>query len=287
MNVSLIASPYHLGHRDVGMGAGPTAFLNGGAAHTLRQAGHDASVTTVEPSRHGDHEIAAVFAVNRALASAVRDAVRQPAFPVLLAGNCNSCLGTIAGLGLAKTACVWFDAHGDYHSPDTTESGFFDGMALHIATGGSWRSMAGALEGFRPMAPRDVILAGVRDLDEREEEALDDSSVRVCHYRSVRETGVRQTLTPALDALSGRIRDLYLHVDLDVLDPTEAPVNGFQPEGGLAVQELLDVLDLIGDRFQVRAAALTGYDPACDPRERGLAAGLEVLKALGGIGWGP
>jgi arginase len=287
VNITLISSPYHLGHRDVGMGAGPMAFVDAGVGAMLRDAGHEATVSVIEPIEAVAHEIGAVFHLNTVLAHAVQESVRSGAFPIVLGGNCNTCLGTLGGLGLAEAAIVWFDAHGDFHTPETTASGFFDGMALTIATGSSWHGMANAIPGFRPVAERNVVLAGVSDLDETEEDALEDSAVTVCGYRNIRSSDITAALAPALDAVSSRVRDCYLHVDLDVLDRSVGPINQFQADEGLRLEELLEALELIGDRFQVRAAAVTAYDPAFDPEGRGLSAGLEVVKAFGEIGWGP
>ena len=106
-------------------------------------------------------------------------------------------------------------------------------------------------------------------------------------YGVLRTTGVVSALVVPLDSVSSRTRDLYLHVDLDVLDPQVAPANPYQPSSGLTIAELIEALEMIGDRFQVRAAALACYDPRVDPTGKGLEAGLEVLKTFGDIGWGP
>ena len=97
MNISLISSPYYLGHRDVGMGAGPTCLLQGGAVQTMQAAGHDVSTRTLEFDGSVDHEVGATFAINALLAEQVRRATAAGAFPIVLAGNCCSCLGTVAG----------------------------------------------------------------------------------------------------------------------------------------------------------------------------------------------
>lgn len=287
VNISVISSPYYLGHRDVGMGAGPTAFVNGGAVETLRDSGHDVSHVTLDFDGSVDHEVGATFAVNTLLAGQVRRAVGSGAFPIVLSGNCCSCVGTLAGLGLAEVAVAWFDAHGDFNSPDTTGSGFFDGMGLHIATGNSWRTIAATVEGFRPVAERNVILAGVRDLDGGEQELIESSAITTVDYATLKAEGIAGGLAAPLDAVSSRIRDLYLHVDIDVLDPVVAPANEYQPAGGLRLEELSLALEMIGDRFQVRAAALACYNPAVDGTGIGCEAGLEVLRMFGDIGWGP
>ena len=297
MKIHLISCPYYLGHRDVGMGAGPSRLVEGGAAQALQASGHEVSVTTVDYSGPLDHEIGATFAVNALLADEVRKAIGSAAFPIVLAGNCNSCVGTLAGLGLNEIAVAWFDAHGDFHSPDTTASGFFDGMGLHIATGNSWSTIASTIPGFKPVAERDVILVGARDLDSGEDELLEQSAIELIDLAAVRARGgggggggaggVAGGLAAPFDAVSSRTRDLYLHVDMDVLDPEVAPANEYQPKDGLRLDEFGEAIEMVGDRFQVRAASLTCYDPQVDAGGKGVEAGLEVLRMLGDIGWGP
>ncbi len=287
MKIRLISSPYHLGHRDVAIGAGPTAFLDGGAAQQLRDAGHEVATVVIESSAIPSHEIGAVFHLNSLLATEVQHTVPDGTFPIVLGGNCSTCLGSLGGLGLTDAAIVWFDAHGDFHTAETTGSGFFDGMPLNIATGNSWHALAKTIPGFRAVPERNVLLAGVRDLDEGEADALEDSAVHMCDYDAIRAGGVAASLVTHLDAIASRVRDLYLHVDLDVVNPKTARINGWQPEGGLTRSELLESLELIGDRFQARGAALTAYDPAFDTDKRGLGIGVEVLQVFGDIGWGP
>ena len=98
--IELILVPYHLGHVDAGMGAGPAQLLSHGAEAAARAHGHRVSVSRVEAADLPTHEIGAAIAVNRCLARLVRQAVERDAFPLVLAGNCNSCLGTLAGLGV-------------------------------------------------------------------------------------------------------------------------------------------------------------------------------------------
>src|SRR5687767_4289522 len=111
------------------MGAGPSRIA--------RELGVDAE--EIHPVSTWRAEIKTTFELYRALADRVREAND---FPVVFSGNCGASIGTAAGLGTEDLAVLWFDAHGDYNTPDTTESGFLDGMCLGILTGRCWKTLA-------------------------------------------------------------------------------------------------------------------------------------------------
>jgi arginase len=204
--------------------------------------------------------------------------VAEGAFPLVLAGNCNSCLGTAAGLGhtgAAPLGVVWFDAHADFDTPDRS-LGFFDGMGLAILTGNCWELLRGTIDGFAPVTERDVVLAGVRDLEEHQRAPLEASALRVVPGRAAGGPAY----TAALDGLKQRVPRVYLHVDLDVLDPSEGRANRFAAEGGLTVRELERAIELVFERL-VAAAAITAYDPALDTDGRMARAGAGLIKAIG------
>lgn len=282
--VELILVPYHLGHADAGMGAGPGRLLSHGAEAAAGVHGHRVSVSRVEASDPPTHEIGAAIAVNRCLARLVRQAVERDAFPLILAGNCNSCLGTLAGLGVTDIGVAWFDAHGDFNTPETSASGFFDGMALNAAVGGCWQTATRSIPGFEPAAENRVGLIGVRDLDAGERRLLDRSAVKVVEYDEICSRGVQPATAECVAAVEANTRAVYLHVDLDVLDGDMVPANEFSLPGGLTAAELDEALISIGERLDVRAAAVTAYDPSRDPEDRAAAAALRVVRRLAELG---
>jgi arginase len=272
VNVRLIQVPYHLGHERVAMGLGPPRFVQAGAEGELAREGHGVRVEEVGLEGEVLDEIGAIFELNRRLAAAARRAVEEKAFPLVLAGNCNSSLGTLAGVGLPDMGAVWFDAHGDFNTPETTRSGFFDGMALAVVTGRCWSELAATVPGFTPLEERRVLLVAARDLDPAERALLDASEVA----RVVRG----EELEAALERLSEAARDVYLHLDLDALDPEEGRANSYAVSGGFSLDQMVAAIRLVRRRFRVRAAAITAYDPAVDSSGRACRAGLRLMRAL-------
>jgi arginase len=242
--VRLIQVPYHLGREQVVLGAGPAPLAQAIGGDTI----------VVERPGPFDNEVSASFDVMRALAASVRETVQAGGFPLVLAGNCSSALGTIAGLD-REVGVVWFDAHADFHVPDSTPTGFFDGFSLALVTGEGWTELRETVEGAHAVPQDRVVLAGTRDLDPTEKPRLARSAIARADAHSLEDS---------LAELAERVDAVYVHVDLDVLDPVEGRANGWSVEGGFSAAELGRAVDSIAARFEIPAAALTAYDPSVD-----------------------
>jgi arginase len=258
MRIALITAPYNLGHEGVGVGAGPDRLLDEGAAETLEEAGHEVQVVRVEPQAESTNEIGAAFEIVRRVSEAVSRAVENGAFPIVLSGNCFSSIGIVAGLD-RDVGVVWLDAHPDFNTPDGSLSGFADGMGLSILTGTSWKTLRETVPGYRAVPEANVVLVGIRDIDAGEKERLSSSEIQV-----VEPAGATEAIEPAIGRLRERVEDVYLHVDLDVLDTSEGIVNEYSAPDGLTADAVERVVGAVTGGLAVRAAALTAYSPATD-----------------------
>lgn len=258
----LIACPFHDGLTDVGRGRGPAAIL--------AAAGLDAE--RVGPPEPGLPEAARVFAVARDLAERVRAAHRDGELPVVLAGDCNSCLGTVAGCGTAELGVVWLDAHADVDEPVDSASGSLDAMGLALMTGRGWDALRATVPGLEAVDEARVVLAGARDLEPGQRARVERGRIRLARRSA--------DLGAALDALRADVPRAYLHLDLDVLDPGEGIANAYAAPDGWAVDELLGAVAATRERFDVVAVALTAYDPGGDRDGRIARAAAAVLEAL-------
>ncbi|HEX9736981.1 MAG TPA: arginase family protein [Thermoanaerobaculia bacterium] len=267
MKLTIFQVPYDSGHHAERMGRGPLHLVDGGLARRLRDGGHDVELTSIVLDGFLT-EVGSAVAIQRRLALAVADARRAGRLPVVLSGNCNTAVGTLAGVGTATTGVVWFDAHGDFNTPETSPTGFFDGMALAVACGHCWRVATATVPGFAPLPERNVLMVGVRDLDPLEEKRLAASDVARLAAADLRRDGMEPVESWRLSARVAGIERLYLHVDLDVLDPSQVRANPYAAAGGLTVDELLGVAATVLKELDVAAVAITSYDPACDREDR-------------------
>ena len=242
--------PYDSGHKGLRMGAGPSRLA--------QELGIKAE--EIAPVSEWRMEIRTAFELNRALASRVREA---DDFPVVLSGNCGSSIGTAAGVGTEKLAVLWFDAHGDYNTPNTSDSGFLDGMCLSVLLGRSFHTLAKTIPGFAPVPPSRTIHIGARSYSPGEREALIADGVR---------------MEPRFDDIDAD--RVLVHVDLDVIDPQYGRANGFAVGGGLSPDDVLRVVEQARERFPLAALVLASYDPSCDPEGKIAAIGARIVTAL-------
>jgi arginase len=230
-------------------------------------------------------EIATAFELFGMVAERVHEAAGVGVFPLVLSGNCNATVGVVAGLAGAfpdeEVGIVWFDSHADFNTPETTTSGFLDGMGLATAVGHCWAGMRRAVPAFRPVREENVVLIGSRGVSPVENERLRKSGVTVVEELSLRELGGRRALGIALNAVGGRVRRVHVHLDLDVHDPEAVgPANEFASEGGISAEEAQACVWAIRECFEVTSATVASYDPSFDHEGRVLRAGIALVRAL-------
>jgi arginase len=151
-------------------------------------------------------------------------------------------------------------------------------MCLATLAGRAWPAVSRRLKGFTPVAEERVVLLGARTLDDAEHEMLANSKVAWLPPPAARDDAA--ALPAALDALASRADRLYLHLDLDVLDPAELRANLYACDGGLTVDEVAAAVTAAGDLLEIAAVALTAYDASADAEHRGPAVAARLLAAV-------
>jgi arginase len=284
MKIQAFEVAYDSGRFQDRMGLGPPALLKAGLVSRLRFLGHEVSVNRIRIADEFPAEIKTTFAVANAVSDRVAIARKQGSVCVVVSGNCDAAVGTVAGLDSIKTGVIWFDAHGEFHTPETTISGFLDGMGLAILTGHCWRRMAEAVPGFRRLSAKNVLLAGARDVDPEEQQLLDASGVQQIPAAQIHERGARALMAPALTAMSRHVEQLYVHFDLDVLDPTVARWNRWTPSQGLILDQVEEALNVLAGGPPIVGVGFASHEPEIDPDRSYEAARRLIDCALGVAG---
>lgn len=278
MKIQVFEIPYDSGHFRERMGHGPAALMDAGLINRLRFLGHEVGINRIRCSEQFATEIKSTFELAGQLSRQVEKASEDKQLSIVLSGNCNAALGTISGLGTARTGVVWFDAHGEFNTPETTPSGFLDGMGLAIASGYCWRRLADSIRGFGRVPAQNIVLIGVRHTDEEEQALLDRSGIQQIPATAICERGMRPLLAPALSAMKRRVDRLYVHFDLDVLSPSVARWNEWTPKNGLTLEHVKEALDLLAGDPPISAIGFASHDPTLDG-ERSYDAAREILDA--------
>jgi arginase len=278
LNITIIGVPYDLDQPYTGKGKAPDALLDRGLAQRLGELGYTTVLAEMIDLPESDDP--PVTRIGRLMAKVGYEVARSRAagfFPLILGGDCLVALGAVSGLlDPLNTAVAWVDAHGDFNTPETTISGYLGGMPLACAVGRGLEALREQCKLAIPVPERNVALIGARDLDPAEERLLLESSVTLVRGPELRRD--TDALDRALDEL-GSLAQLYLHVDIDVLDPVEAPGVDYPAADGLSMIDLTRLVERTAGLGNLAALALTAVNPEKDIDERTVAAGLAVIEA--------
>ncbi|MFB6079971.1 MAG: arginase [Haloferacaceae archaeon] len=291
--VRILGVPMDLGADRRGVDMGPSAIRYAGLAASIARAdrestdGGDLAVPRAEECdpdavRANAKYLPEIRDVCVRLADRVAEALADGETPLVLGGDHSLAIGSLAGTSRdAEVGVVWFDAHGDLNTPDTTPSGNVHGMALAAALGtGAFGEMAWA--GAPGLAPENVALVGVRDLDPGERERLRDGPVTAFTMADVDRRGIASVVEEALAVATDGTDGLHVSLDLDWLDPVDAPGVGTPVRGGVTYREAHAAMEAVADTGALRSLELVEDNPILD-EYNGTAdlAGELVASALG------
>ena len=282
MDVQIIQVPYYCGHKDLKQGRGPSRFMDGGLGLILEEQGHAVHLESIEIGETFRTEMQSAININRLLAGRVADAIRHDRLPLVLAGNCYYCLGSLAGIRSHRKGIVWFDVHGDFNTPETTTSGYLDGMPLAMATGRCWSTLLETMPGFATVRGANTVLVGALALDDLEKKALHQSDLVVIATNAGQKSGYLERLEAALIELKAKVDGVYVHLDMDALDTGKSSANPLDPPGGLKVDQFETALCLINTHLRVWACNIASYNPEYDQDGSILESGLRLAQAIVG-----
>lgn len=207
----------------------------------------DIRLTAEQERQYGEWNRMALANAN--FADAVRDGRQDDVVTVGLYANCNDLLGMLAGLkydsdgGARRVGLVFIDAHGDFNTPETTLSGMLGGMPVAVAAGHALHNLRRTAGLTEPLPMDDIVWGGVRDLDPLEADRFEEYDVRQFSVDDIRERSA--SLRAQIDGLADRVDAIYVHVDMDVLDPAEVPGHGLAVADGPSSEDLAAAIALM------------------------------------------
>ena len=285
MRLQLVTVPYRYDERAEGLGAGPAALIEAGLVSRLTATGREVGEpleATLDPAEREEGRTAInIGRLGAQTALHVASARRASAGALVLAGDDTASIGVVSGLQQADEAgtpigLIWLDAHGDFNTPETSFSGILAGMPVAILAGLAgplWRGAAGLAV---PIPTDRILIAGVREVDQKEEMLLRSTDVRVL---SPREVCAGEPFRMAVDRLVNTCSLFYLHVDLDVLDPRLVPSASTPAEGGLEIDEAVEAMTTVLRTGKVAAVSIAGLNPGAAGRgERSTATTITLLE---------
>jgi arginase len=295
--IRIIGVPMDLGQSRRGVDMGPSALRVAGLQARLKQLGHQVedigniAVKQPEEQHYGEkrakylNEIAETC---RGLAEIVERALGEGFLPLMLGGDHSIAVGSLAGVASysckqsKRVGCLWLDAHGDMNTPESSPSGNVHGMPMAAVIGYGAPELV-ELMGFKPkVEPRNVALVGVRDLDAKERRLVKESGVHVFTMRDIDERGMREVMTEALRFASDETAGVAVSLDMDFVDPSDAPGVGTPVRGGVTYREAHLAMEMIADTESMVSMEVVEINPILDEHNRTALLGVElVLSALG------
>jgi len=295
-SIAIIGAPMDLGSSSRGVDMGPSALRFALLAEELRQLGHsvddfgDVSIPRRETVYRDTREaLPAIAKACREIAELTCAAVRGGKVPLVLGGDHSIAAGSVAGVATAyaergeKIGLIWLDAHGDLHTPDSSESGNVHGMPLaHIIGFGDER-----LSRISTRSPAvdaaNVALVGIRDLDPPERDHVRDWNVAVHTMREVDERGLRAAMADAIKRACDGTAGFHLSVDADWVDPLEAPGVGTPVRGGATFREAHLAMELAHDSGRLIAVDFVEVNPILDIHNRTGELGADLIASAFGL----
>ena len=293
--ITFIGVPLDLGAGRRGVDMGPSAIRSAGIHQHVRELGYDVEdagdieVQIQETQDPGDPRLKFLKEI-RATCEALRDKVggilQKGRIPVVLGGDHSIAMGTIAGVSRfhrekgGKIGLVWFDAHGDMNTPETSPTGNIHGMPLAAALGLGDKTLAG-LAGATPMVDgARAAVVGLRDVDPAERENLKDSGIGAFTMRDIDERGMRTVMEEAIKRASSGTEGIHVSFDLDGMDPEFAPGVGTPSPGGISFREAHLAMEMLADTEMVISAELVEVNPILDQSNRTAHLGVGLLQSL-------
>ncbi|MFQ5623433.1 MAG: arginase [Paracoccaceae bacterium] len=293
---SLVGAPVECGAAQRGCIMGPTALRTAGIAEALSALGHkvrdlgDVRIPPAAPRNHANaaiHSLGETIELAKQLSDTAQDAFANDAVPVFMGGDHSISLGSVAAAARHSRSTgreqfvLWLDAHPDFHTLETTETGNLHGTPVAYFTGRR------GFEGFfptvdAPVKPENICMLGIRSVDDAERDGLVSHRVAVHDMRALDEHGVARPLRAFLHRVAEAGGALHVSLDVDFLEPEIAPAVGTTVPGGATFREAHLVMEMLHDSGLVTSLDLVELNPFLDDRGRTAKLLVDLVSSLFG-----
>ncbi|QTD39781.1 arginase [Sporosarcina sp. Te-1] len=294
LNISIIGVPLDLGQNRRGVDMGPSAMRYANAIGRLEAIGHqvkdegDVPVSAVEKKEPVDERLKnldQVIEANSELASRVSQVVKNGRFPLVFGGDHSIAIGTIAGLADAyeNLGVIWYDAHADMNTAETSPSGNIHGMPLAVNMGLGHERLVNLHREGRKVKPENIVIIGARSVDPGERELIKELGIKVFTMHEIDKFGMTVVMEEAIAYLQSRQVDgVHLSLDLDGLDPLYTPGVGTPVPGGISYRESHLAMEMLEDSGMITSAEFVEVNPILDEKNKTAEVAVALMGSLFG-----
>ncbi len=286
--VRIIGIPIDLGQEHRGVDMGPIAIRYAGLGRKIRALGYstkDSGNINVPghytlTTTHLDERIIPIEKACRRAYALGQKAIQKKEIPIFLGGDHSVAIGTVGGV-THNNECgvIWIDAHGDANTPKSSPSGNIHGMALATLLGKGPKKLRNVGRKGPKIKASNVVMIGIRELDHLEKTYLANSGCHVYTMRAIDERGIYDIMQEALTKLS-HLTNIHVSLDMDAIDPQEAPGVGTPSPGGITYREAQLIMETLADSGKVQSADVVEINPILDIQNRTAQVAVTLITSL-------
>ncbi len=287
-SIRIIGVPMDLGQSRRGVDMGPSALRYAGLSQRLRKLGLTVEdvgniqvpVRDTLPESGGMAFLPAVVQACEAMYEQGQKAVADGAIPLFIGGDHSIAVGTVGGVTHhAPSGLLWIDAHGDFNTPESSPSGNIHGMPLAALMGLGRPELVNLGRPGPKLKASEVILIGTRDLDLEEQRLLKENRIGIYTMRDIDERGIAEVVREGLARLK-HLHRIHVSLDMDCLDPTDAPGVGTPVAGGISYREAHLVMEILADTGCIGSIDVVEINPILDQRNKTAEVAAELMASL-------
>lgn len=291
--LSIIGMPIDLGQMRRGVDMGPSAIRYAGIYEKLAELFDaiddlgDISVgrpeVVIDPNTK-IRNLKLVVEKNEQLAKTVAKVVESGSFPLILGGDHSTAIGTLAGVAkhYPNLGVIWFDAHGDLNTVETSPSGNIHGMPLAVSMGLGDKLLTNIM-GYGPKIKlENIVIIGARALDVGEKKLIKDKGIKVYTMHEIDRMGMTKVIEETIAYLKERTDGVHLSFDMDALDPTDAPGVGTPVNGGVSYRESHLAMEMLAEADIITSAEFVEVNPILDEKNKTASAAVALMGSLFG-----
>jgi arginase len=291
--LSIIGMPMDLGQMRRGVDMGPSAIRYAGINERLSKLFDDVhdqgDIAIGRPEVEVDPEsnlrnLHLIAEKTQSLAEAVDKAIEANTFPLVLGGDHSIAIGTLAGVSkhYKNLGVIWYDAHGDLNTAETSPTGNIHGMPLAVSLG-LGHPLLTNVGGYSPkVKPENIVIIGARSLDEGERSLIKEKGIKVYTMHEIDRIGMTKVMEESIAYLKERTDGVHLSLDLDGLDPHDAPGVGTPVIGGISYRESHLAMEMLAESQLITSAEFVEVNPILDDKNKTATVAVALMGSLFG-----
>ncbi|KUP04476.1 arginase [Bacillus coahuilensis m2-6] len=291
--ISIIGMPMDLGQTRRGVDMGPSAIRYAGIVNRLEALGYeiddkgDIEIGQAERVQSEDtnlKNLKAVTEANEKLCTSIQKVIGEDSFPLIFGGDHSIAIGTLAGVSKSynNLGVIWYDAHGDLNTAETSPSGNIHGMPLAASLGIGHESLTTIGGYVGKVRPENIVIIGARSLDEGERILIKERGIKVYTMHEIDRMGMTKVMEETIKYLSGRTDGVHLSLDLDGLDPQDAPGVGTPVIGGISYRESHLAMEMLAEAGLITSAEFVEVNPILDEKNKTASVAVALMGSLFG-----